>query len=126
MNAQLLAHKAYSGSAAAIRSPRAMEYDLYARVTHGLRSAMADEGPAGFARQVQALHDNRKLWTAVAGLVADPQNALPADLRARLFYLAEFTDQHTAKVLSEGASADILIDINTAVMRGLQDTGGAA
>ena len=67
-------------------------------------------------------------WITVAfGLAAftlAPQHvlgaALPDDLRARIFYLAEFTDQHTRKVLNGRDTAGPLIEINTAIMRGLR------
>ena len=58
--------------------------------------------------------------------VAEPTNLLPQPLRAQIFYLAEFTMHHSAKVLKGDASVAPLIDINTAVMRGLrgdQDLG---
>ena len=46
-------------------------------------------------------------------------NQLPKDLRARLFYLAEFVAQHSSKVFSQDASVQPLIDINAAIMGGL-------
>jgi flagellar protein FlaF len=41
-------------------------------------------------------------------------------LRARIFYLAEFTRAHTRKVLRRTAGPDALVEINLAVMRGLR------
>jgi flagellar protein FlaF len=73
-----------------------------------------------------AVHDNRRLWTILAADVADPANPLPAALRARLVYLAEFTRVHSGKVLREGASPDPLIEINIAVMRGLSGAEDAS
>lgn len=77
-------------------------------------------GEKGFADLAAALHDNRRLWTLLATSVADSKNELPQPLRAQIFYLAEFTLQHSQKVLEGNASAQILIDINTSVMRGLR------
>ena len=51
--------------------------------------------------------------------VADNENALPQELRAQLFYLAEFTEHHSRRVLRREADVTALIDINTAVLRGL-------
>ena len=62
----------------------------------------------------------------MATQVADAKNALPQGLRAQIFYLAEFTLQHSRKALSGGASVRPLIEINTAVMRGLRGEGQAA
>lgn len=56
--------------------------------------------------------------------MAAPGNGLPQDLRARLFYLYQFTEHHSGKVLADQGSVDVLIDINTAVMRGLRGETG--
>ena len=74
---------------------------------------------------VTAIHENRRLWTILAGDVADDGNTLPEQLRAQIFYLAEFTGQHSAKVLSGKAGVEILIEINMAVMRGLRQQEAA-
>lgn len=124
MNAIQKARNAYSTEAQAIKTPRSTEYDAFARVTQALKSAMA-QGPAGFPALAGAIHRNRSLWTVLAADVADSANGLPADLRARIVYLAEFTSQHSSKVLSAGASAAPLIEINTAVMAGLRDQAPA-
>jgi flagellar protein FlaF len=120
-----MASTAYSSTAAPIRTAQSTEYDVFAQITRRLKSA-ADQGKSGFPGLAAALHDNRRLWTLLAGDVADNQNALPKSLRAQLFYLAEFTLQHTAKVLDGSSEADVLIDINTAVMRGLRQMEAAA
>jgi flagellar protein FlaF len=90
-----------------------------ARITQKLRVA-ASEGLSGFPTLAAALNDNRKLWNIFLVDVADPQNPLPDDLRARIFYLAEFTRVHTAKVLARQADVAPLIEINTAILRGLR------
>lgn len=121
----LLAHTAYAQPAAPVRTPRSAEYDVIARVTQRLSTAMRhrkDDHP-GF---IKALSDNERLWTTLAADVASPGNGLSAPLRAKLFYLARFTSLHSRKVRDDGASADVLIDINTAVLRGLRGDGGSA
>lgn len=120
MTAHTLARAAYGRPEAATRTPRAIEYDLFARVTHRLSAAQTPG--TSFAALAQALHDNRSLWSTIAADVAGGENALPAELRARLFYLAEFTQAQSRKVLEGHATAAVLIDINTAVMRGLRPT----
>lgn len=120
MNAVHLARTAYRPSHTATRTPRGMEYEAFVRVTRRIRDAAAIEAPDGRVRLFEALAENRKLWMHVAQSVADERNELPDDLRARLFYLAEFTMQHTAKVFRREAEADVLTDINASVMRGLK------
>lgn len=119
MNALQMAKTAYASTEASIRTPRSTEYDIFAQVTHRLKSA-SDKGAAGFPELAQALHTNRRLWTMLAADVAESDNGLSQDLRARIFYLAEFTAQHSRKVLHGSESVDALIDINMAVMRGLR------
>ena len=113
-----MAKTAYTANQAPIRTPRGTEYEAFARITHRLKTASADTAP--FPEFAAALHSNRQLWTLLAADVAERDNALPAELRARIFYLAEFTAQHTSKVLRGTDTADVLVDVNTAVMRGLR------
>lgn len=123
MNVHSQAQRAYSAAEAPTRTGKSVEYEAVARITHRLHSA-AEEGQPGFARLAEALHDNRKLWCIFATEVADPGNPLPADLKARLFYLAEFTLHHSARILAGEAGIAPLLEINASVMRGLR--GGAA
>lgn len=120
MNATIMAQNAYRQDAQAVRTPRSVEYDAIARITHALKAA-AQRGKAGFPELVAAIHDNRRLWTVLATDAADAGNALPEALRARLVYLAEFTHQHSSRVLSEGANVAPLIEVNSAILRGLRD-----
>jgi flagellar biosynthesis activator protein FlaF len=119
------ARTAYGGPSAATRTPRAIEYEAFARVTHRI-SAAAARGRAGFPDLAAALHDNRSLWALLAAMVADPGNELPDTLRAGLFNLAGFTQRHSAAVLAGTANAEVLVEINTAVMRGLVPAAVAA
>ncbi|PIE12422.1 MAG: flagellar biosynthesis regulator FlhF [Rhodobacterales bacterium] len=119
MNARSLAHAAYSQSNTPIRTDRGTEYEVLARVTHAMRLAAA-RGQKGFTNLADAIHKNRNLWTILAADVADKNNPLPKDLKARIFYLAEFTQSHSRKVLQDGASIAPLVEINAAVMRGLR------
>ncbi len=123
MNAHTMAKTAYSTPGQPTRTDRGTEYQIFARITHRLKAANT-LGSIGFSALARALHENRRLWTALASDVAEDDNQLPPLLRARIFYLAEFTNQHTSKVLAGDATAEVLIDINTAIMRGLRQDGG--
>ncbi|MGS4946367.1 flagellar biosynthesis regulator FlaF [Meridianimarinicoccus sp. RP-17] len=117
------ARKAYEIGNPALRSPRSTEYEAFARVTRALKSAASRDAP-GKSETIRALHENRRLWTLLAASVADDDNGLPDDLRARLFYLYEFTTVHTRRVLRGEAGIDPLVDVNAAVMAGLRGPGG--
>lgn len=117
MNVSTISRNGYSAGLDPIRTPRSVEYDVFARVTGSLKRAQTHAQCAG------AIADNRSLWTALAADVSDPDNGLPAQLRGQIFYLAEFTEHHSRKVLRGEATPDALVDINTAVMSGLRPGG---
>ena len=124
MTSSYLAQSAYNPVQSAVKTERGTEHAAFERITAQL--SRADHPDASIAQRAAALHDNRRLWTLMAANVADSSNALPQSLRAQIFYLAEFTLQHSRKALSGGASLTPLIDINTAVMRGLRGEAQAA
>lgn len=130
MNSAALATTGYGDAQVALHDFRQTEYRAFAEATRRLCAAeAAAEETGGFAALAEALHDNLRLWTILAADVASEENELPAQLRARIFYLSEFTRVHSAKVLAGDAELRPLIDINTAVMKGLRagvSEGGAA
>ncbi|WP_170571696.1 flagellar biosynthesis regulator FlaF [Ruegeria atlantica] len=122
MTPQTLAQRAYAQTAAPTRTPRDAEYEAISKITHRLKAAAARR-KTDFGGFVQALHENRRLWTVLATGVSDSDNALPSELRARIFYLAEFTEQHSSQVLGNKATVEPLLEINMAVLRGLRQMG---
>ncbi|MBV1926144.1 MAG: flagellar biosynthesis regulator FlaF [Rhodobacteraceae bacterium] len=119
MNAISQAQRAYSTASSPIRTTRGTEYDAIARITYKLKTAAA-KGPDGFAALVDAMQSNNKMWQIFAIDVADRNNALPKELKAQIFYLAEFTRQHTSKVLARREDVAPLLEINLAILRGLR------
>lgn len=124
MNALLHSQSGYAPENTSLRPLRAVEYDLLAQVTRRLSSTWRNR-KADHPNFVAALNDNLSLWRAMALDVSGSGNLLPAPLRAQLFYLFEFTDHHTARILKNEASVEVLVDVNMAVMRGLRGEGGA-
>ncbi|MEM6972334.1 MAG: flagellar biosynthesis regulator FlaF [Pseudomonadota bacterium] len=113
--------RAYGVAREATATPRAIEYDAFSRVTGGLTAASSADD---YARLASALHDNLRLWTTLAADLAGDGNAYPAALRGQLISLARFVQRHSQAVLAQKATVAPLIEINTAVMRGLRGTGG--
>lgn len=109
----------YRANAVSLKSPRLIEYEALARVTSALRGA-EDIDPPNWPRLLQAVDDNRKLWTAFMLDLAEGENALPQALRAQLVELALFTISHSQRVVAGKASTNVLQDINVAIMRGLE------
>ncbi len=123
MNAIERARMAYGTPNAPVRTPRGLEYDAFARITRRLADAISAED---FHALAGAVHENRRLWNHLALHLADAANRLPEDLRARLFYLAEFTETTSRKALMRQAGCEVLVEINKAVMGGLRSSEGAA
>ena len=119
VNALHQAQSAYRSNAEPIRTKRAIEYDAFANITRRMKAASA-LSKGNIRDLITAIHDNRKLWSILALDVAGNENGLPQDLRARILYLSEFTRTYSSRVLN-GASIEPLIEINTAVMRGLRN-----
>ena len=125
MNAHAQALVAYGTPSRTHKPPRAVEYDLFAQVTSELRAAIGG-GPAAFPALAQALTANRRLWTELALDLASDENQLPETLRGQLLGLAQFTLTHTAAVLQGDGDAEVLVEVNIAVMRGLNGQEGNA
>jgi flagellar protein FlaF len=122
VTATRLAQTAYAAAAVPVRTARASEQAVFETVTASLVRAAQPGAP--MTLRAAALHDNRRLWTALATDLAAPDNALPGGLRAQLLYLAEFSLLQSRAALRDPAALAGLIDVNRAVMRGLG--GGAA
>ena len=119
MNAVERAKEGYGINAVPIKSHRAAEYETIARISHRLRAATITQR-TNFPEFVSALNENSKLWTTLAVDVANPENGLPRDLRARLFWLAEFTEKETRRILRDGGVVAVLIELNAAFLQGLR------
>lgn len=124
MNVIEQARLAYAPTQTAIRTDRSVEAQLISQITARLRRASALP-KANFPQLVAALHDNRRMWTTMAADVAGVGNALPKELRAQIFYLAEFTEHHSSQVINGKANADALIEVNTAILKGLNGQSAA-
>lgn len=123
MNALMQAQQAYGATKSATQTGRETEAQLLQGSIAELSKAAAGL-PGSFPRLANALHRNRQIWTHLAVSVADQDNALPSDLKARIFYLSEFVASHSAKVLRSKADVAPLIEVNSAIVRGL-NVGGA-
>jgi flagellar biosynthesis regulator FlaF len=94
------------------RSQREQEADVFRLVTAALKTAR--NGSA--IQQVRALADNRRLWTMVVDLMADPRNALPEPLRASIVSVGMTVRRDMD---SESPDFDFLISINENIAAGL-------
>ncbi|MAW80981.1 MAG: flagellar biosynthesis regulator FlhF [Parvularcula sp.] len=128
MTVSALARNAYHQSTRTTASPRAVERQLLSKLTTAIVVAQKNrkDDPAAFVR---ALGKNLEFWTVIATDVASENNQLPVELRSQLFYLFEFTQHYTRKLMSEDGKAldaEPLIEINQNIIRGLQGSEEAA
>ncbi len=119
MNTAVLAQSLYARPTRELGTERGIEYKAFSKVT--ARLASWDENKDSYASLAEALCENQLLWTVLGADVAGNGNTLPAQLRAQLFYLAEFTNHQTRKIMGGEAKPEVLVEINTAIMRGLRD-----
>nr|WP_298259710.1 flagellar biosynthesis regulator FlaF [uncultured Litoreibacter sp.] len=109
---------AYGRTSTPTKTDRGIEFEVFAEVTRTI-AASTQSGKINFPKLASALHVNRRLWIALATDVLDVKNELSPNLRAQIFYLSEFVNDHTRKVLKGNANSDVLREINLSVMRGL-------
>ncbi len=115
---------AYGATVRATASPRDVEFRVFGQVTGKLRRAMEDG--QSFSALAEALYENHTLWTEIAADLMSSENRLPQGLRVQILDLAKFTAQHTGRVLRGEGAPDVLVDINTTIMRGLRAARPAA
>lgn len=111
------AHSPYGSTA--VRTARGSEYAIFARITHSMK-AVDEADRAAFPMLARAVCDNQRLWSTLAEDLMSEGNLLPAPLRGQLIGLSEFVSRHSHAVLGGRASVAPLIDINTAIMKGLR------
>ena len=109
------AMKAYAASSAH-RSLREKEAEIFRRANAALRNGRL----ANPAVQVRALADNTRLWSTVIDLMRDPQNALPATLRASIISLGLAVQR---EMRHDTPDFDFLIGVNEDIAAGLAVAG---
>ncbi len=108
---QAHANRAYR-AASARRGPREQEADVFRRVTGALRAAQ--QGTP--MDQVKALADNSRLWMMVGDLLRDPENVLPAALRASVVSVGQALQREMRR---ETPDFGFLIAVNEDITAGL-------
>ena len=99
-------------AASAHRSPKQQEADVFRRATGALRAAR-DGTPM---ERTKALADNTQLWMTISGLMQDPENALPAPLRASIVSVEKALQREMRQAEPDFA---FLIAVNEDITAGL-------
>ena len=116
--------QAYKTATARAENPR--EASISARVTWPNRRYSASRAdPTDIKTRIDALDWNRRLWSTLATDCSNPDNTLPAPLRAQLISISLFVSRHSSAVMRREEDFEPLIDINKMIMQGLAPTSGA-
>ncbi len=102
-----------------VETPREIEYRLFTAVTRALIEA-AELPRIEISKRMDALDWNRKVWTFMASDCADDSNGLPDQLRANIISLSIFVGKYSSEIMQKNESFEPLIEINKAIMQGLQ------
>ncbi|MCB1541294.1 MAG: flagellar biosynthesis regulator FlaF [Hyphomicrobiales bacterium] len=98
---------------------RRREYEALDRVIG--RLSVARESGATGACLIDALEMLEELWLVFIRDVADPENALPADLRRNIAAIGRWIFVSSSRLREEGhGNLDALIDVNVAIRDGLK------
>ncbi len=117
MYASKMAKRGYTHTQKSMGSDIELELKIFTEITGRLAGADVSE-PGGISALNEAVADNARLWNIVFLDVTNPDNELDDALKSSLVYLAEFTRDHTHKVLRGEAGHQILIEINNNVIAG--------
>ena len=117
--------QAYQQAATRAETPRETEYRLFAQVTLALLEA-AKCDPSDIRGRIDALDWNRRVWSTLGTVCADPATKLPPELRASIISLRIWVGKHTSAVIRRQEEIQPLIDINRMIMQGLRGGGQAA
>lgn len=109
---------AYAKVSQKVLGPRGIEKKAFQQVT-GLLQAASDDPTLSTATLAEAIHNNSQLWTLLATDASSEANALPPAFRAQIISLAIFSQKTGRAVLRKEAQIDDLIEVNRAIMAGL-------
>ena len=110
--------QAYKQASERTENSRQSEYRLFGEVTRALMDA-AKEEKNDFRTQINALDWNRRVWSALAMDCAQPENALPDVVKARIISLSIWVSRHSSAVMRREEAFEPLIDVNRMIMQGL-------
>lgn len=119
---------AYKRTVAETESPRQIERRLMARVTGELERFRTryDAAPDEAARLAllaeglgAAIWENQRMWLNFVADLSDPENALPASLRASLISIGLWVERHSQLVLKGAAGLGAMLEVNQNIINGL-------
>lgn len=122
MQNAVMATEGYSNSRSQTKTAKSIEYDAISQITFLLQSSVTAPG-IPFSRLCEVVNKNRKLWRIFSIEALNPNNPLMPQTKAQILNLATFVENHSSRVLRREVDARMLVEINVAIMRGLQGEG---
>lgn len=120
MNQRQQAQQGYGHVKRETASDKHIELQLFSKITGRLRTLKEKTDQALAPEMAEALLENAKLWNILFCDLVSGNNQLPMELKNNLISLAEFTQNHTHKILRNEATVDILVEINDSIILGLK------
>jgi len=77
----------------------------------------------GYAEHSISTRSSRRAEYEIIARVTQELRPFPKELKARIAYLAEFTNHQSRRILRNKASVMPLLEINMALLRGLKEEG---
>lgn len=108
----------YTKPARVTMSDRSNEADLFRQSIADLRQVAASKESLN-GENAEKLSRNLQFWDMLSVDLMSPQNALPDELKNSLIDLGKFVRQHTLGLYAGRGEVDVLIDINVAILDGL-------
>ena len=113
-----MSYQSYAAQEKASESPRDLEIRAISFVTRQLMEA--NTAGADLMARIRALNANMRLWAIMVEDLSQPDNALPAAIKARYISLGSFAKRHSVASLMDGSDMSGLIQINTDVLEALE------
>lgn len=115
------AARSYADSARTAMPPRELEASALIKAAARLQS-VADGWPATRDGLDEAVTHNRRLWTILAGAVADEASPLPENVKASVGALANFVFNQSIHLMVDPAPQQLstLVLINREIAAGLR------
>ncbi len=113
--------RGYQAYRAAPQSPRQVEAAVLMRVTRAMKEAR-DTGDR--IALIRAATDNKVLWITLITDLLSEGNQLPEGLRAELVQVGQTIIKEVSDNVKGDLDVDFLIEINTAIIEGLQGRAG--
>ncbi|MDI9409096.1 MAG: flagellar biosynthesis regulator FlaF [Candidatus Pacebacteria bacterium] len=108
---------AYQQTTSAAKTPRELEREIIARVTHQLK--LAKEKRKDSILVARAVSDNLSLWYVMISDLASEGNQLPLEIRGNLISVGMAVVRECEQVDRTKVNLDFLITVNQSMIEGL-------